>query len=231
MTFRLAQANCEQPDSALDTAVTIHTVAAHADVATFNEATEAATHATLHALRGWQVHTPAHGSPRENCIGWRLEMFRCLHRGATVVMRGGRVGPLHRRRGPSRSVTWVLLEENATKARFILATHHAIARADTPGFRWRRPLRAAGFKATARALARVMADYDAPLILTGDLNTVGRVHFARLGLREVRTPGTYGRKRYDRILTTPSIRVRDVSTLTTRSDHLALTALVTLETP
>lgn len=230
MTFRLAQSNVEAPASALDTAITIHTVVEHADVATFNEATEASTHATLHAVPGWSVHTPAHGSPRENCIGWRLDAFRCLHRGAAVVMRGG-VGRNHRRRGPSRSVTWVLLEETATKDRFILATHHAIARADTPGFRWRRPLRAAGFKATARTLAKVMADYDAPLILTGDLNAVGRVHFARLGLREVRTPGTFGRKRYDRILASPSVRVRNVETLRTRSDHLALTALVTLETP
>lgn len=229
MTFRLAQSNVCEPDGPTQTRQTIETVAEHADVATFNEATEASTHAFLHHLRGWQVHTPAHGSPRENCIGWRHPAFRCLHRGATVVMRGGIFG--RRRRGPSRSVTWVLLEEQATGMRFIIATHHAIARADTRGFRWRLPLRAAGFKGVSRALARVVADYDAPLILTGDLNTVGRVHFNGLGLTEVPTPGTFGRKRYDRILVGPGVRVRDVSTLRTKSDHLALTALVTLEKP
>lgn len=226
-TFRLAQANVEQPDSPADTARTINIVAAHADVATFNEANEATTHKLIRHLPGWEAHTPGHGAAREDCIAWRTSAFLAVHRGASVVMHGGVVGG--RRRGPSRAVTWVLLRERDTGAEFILAAHHAIARADTPGFRWRRPLRDAGFKTVARELARLLADYDAPLILTGDLNTVGRARFAGLGLREVRTPATFGRKRYDRILTTPGVRVRGVHALRTKSDHLALTARVSIK--
>lgn len=229
MTFRLAQANVCQPDSALDTARTVHTVTAHADVATFNEANDPATHSTIRHLPGWDSYLPAHAAAREDCIAWRADAFRCLHRGSQVVMRGGIVHG--RRRGPSRAVSWVVLQEAATDATVTLATHHDIAKGDTKGFRWRRPLRSAGFEGVSRALAKVVADYGAPLILTGDLNAVGRVRLRGLRLREVHTPATYGRKRYDRILADPGMTVRDVHTLRTRSDHLALTALVTLEKP
>jgi endonuclease/exonuclease/phosphatase family metal-dependent hydrolase len=225
VTFRLAHANVEQPDSALDTAKTIHTVIAHADVVTFNECTEESTHSTLRHLPGWDAYLPSRGAARENCIVWRRDTFALAHAGHQVVMRGGEV--LGRRRGPSRAVTWALLVEKATGAEFVLATHHAVARADTVA-KWRRPLRRSGFKHTANALAKVLRAHPGALVLTGDLNTIGRVRFAGLGLHEVKTPGTFGRRRYDRILTTSAVHVRDVHTLRTKSDHLALTARISL---
>lgn len=226
MTFRLAHSNVCEPDSALQTAQTIHAVLARADVATFNEANDPDTHHLLDLAHGWDAYAPAHGAAREDCIAWRPDVFDFLLGGTRVVMRGGIVAG--RRRGPSRAVSWVLLRERSTGAVVFVATHHDAAKGRTTQ-RWRWPLVLAGFRHVAAELATARrAHPGAALILTGDLNTTGPVRFPGTGLREVRTPPTYGRKRYDRILATPGVIVRDVRAFTTKSDHLALAATVTL---
>lgn len=226
MSFHLAHANVEEPDSASLTAETIAEVLAVCEVATFNEAGEPETHRTLRSYStDWGVYIPK-GNADENCIMWQRHVFRHLESGSRIVMRGGVVSG--HRRGPSRGVSWVVLEERTTGKRFILATHHAIAKADTSAL-WRRGLRTLGFENTASVLHRVMDRHPhAELILTGDMNTKGRVEFPGLPVIEVRTPPTMGAKRYDRILTTGCVDVHRVHAFRTNSDHKALVASVHL---
>lgn len=227
--FRLSHANVEQPDSSADTAATVAKVLEMADVATFNEANDASTRRLLRSYQAeaWSVFIPTAGPP-ENCIMWRSAQFRRIGAGSKVIMKGGVVNG--RRRGPSRSVSWVVLEEDATRHRVIVATVHTIAKADTSA-RWRRPLRRRSFESMSIALARVMARHPhAELILTGDMNTIGKTGIpGLLPVREVKTPRTYSIFRYDRVYATSRVHITGVRAFRTRSDHKALTMSVALK--
>jgi len=225
-TVILAHTNVEAPDPVRQNHNTILRALNLGDVVTLNEASEATSHAVIRAALGFSSHIAG-----ENVIAWRVDRFREVATGRRVVMRGGHVGAGRRRTdkrrvGPSREVAWALLEDVDSGAQLIAATHHAVAKADTSA-KWRRRLRTRGFAAVAKELRRVLKQHDAPLVLTGDMNTVGRIVFRLHGLREVKTPATYGRKRYDRIFVL-GCKARRVKTFRTNSDHLGLTAEITL---
>ena len=225
-TVILAHTNVEAPDPVAQNHNTILRALGLGHVVTLNEASEATSHAVVRAAQGFSSHIAG-----ENVIAWRVDRFREVAVGRRVVMRGGHVGAGLRRAdkrrvGPSREVAWALLEDVFDSERLIVATHHAVAKADTSA-KWRRRLRARGFAAVARELRRVLKQHDAPLVLTGDMNAVGRIVFRLHGLREVKTPATYGRKRYDRLFVL-GCEVGHVRTFRTNSDHLGLTAEITL---
>lgn len=228
MAFRLGHANVEQPDTDRDEAITIADVTDRSDVVTLNECHEASTHKMLRSLRGWDCFIPPKGAADENCILWRTGVFERFDAGSHVVMTGGIHN--HRRRGPSRGVTWVVLREAQTKRRFILVSHHSIAKWQTTA-KWRRTLALQGFRNVAQIVLEVMAKHpNIPVILCGDLNVIGKVTFAFTGmsLKEVATPPTYGKQRYDRILHQGRVRISQVRAITTKSDHRALLAHVSL---
>jgi hypothetical protein len=223
MSFTLGHANVQQPDPQSQRLQTIAVVARSSDVATFNEALK--DHGAIDALLGFDDHTVG-----ELAIIWRTAKFNLIAKGARQVMVGGRRGDGspgdRRRRGPNRWVAWVVLDELLTGKRVIVATHHAIAKPDTSA-KWRRPLRDRGFAGVVTELRAVRANHpDADLLLTGDLNTIGAITaFLALGVREAKTPPTYGKNlRYDRIWGD----VSNVRVMATKADHRALLATVTL---
>ena len=219
MTFTLGHCNIQQTDSASNELRTIGAVASKCDVATWNEARDAKN--SIGALNEFDSYVRGGIG-----ISWRVERFECIGKGIRYVMKGGR--HRGRRLGPTRYVMWALLEEKATGRKVIIATHHSIAKADTDN-KWRRPFRAAGWAKAVTELRAVQKRHPGvPLVFDGDWNTIGKVTaFAALGLREVKTPTTFGKRlRYDRIHANTG--VSNVRTLTTRSDHKALLATVTL---
>ncbi|NYD43923.1 hypothetical protein [Nocardioides panaciterrulae] len=227
-TFRLAHTNIESPDPARLNAETITDALARGDVVTFNEAKEKTSHEVLRSAEGFSCHIAG-----ENAISWLVERFREKAVGRHVVMRGGHVGAGlrrtdRRRVGPSRELAWALLEDLHTDGLLIAATHHAVAKADTTA-KWRRRRRARGFHAVAKELRRILAQHPgAALALTGDMNTIGRIVFRVHGLREVKTPATYGRRRYDRLFVL-RCKARHVRAFRTHADHLGLSADITPE--
>lgn len=233
LSFYLRHTNVEQPDPTAARHATIHATAALADVFTLNECGK--DHAYVKALSGFSDLTVG-----ENSIGWRPEKFTRVDAGSRKVMRGGRLGRPgqrarrrrdRRRRGPNRYVLWVVLREKATGRDVIVATHHAIAKADT-AHKWRRGLRRQGFRAVGRELLRAMRrNPSAALLITGDLNTKGAVNFAGPSEVEVPTPKTYGRLRYDRLFKAGPVSVGKVGTFKTHSDHKGLRATITLLDP
>lgn len=170
----------------------------------------------------------------ELAIGWERAKFAKIGSYHKTVMEGGRQGAANtpgrdnRRRGPSRLVAMVALRELATGETVIIATHHAIAKADTQ-HKWRRPLRDDGFREVASIINWFAARHPgADVILTGDLNTRGRISiFKNAGLTEVVTPATFGRLRYDRVYR-KGASVTNVRTKRTGTDHKAIVARVTL---
>lgn len=168
-------------------------------------------------------------------IGWDASRFEKVEARYRQVMRGGRRGALRRtrrdrrRRGPSRGVARVLLRDIETREWVLAFTHHAIAKGDTK-HKWRRPLRRQGFLGVVREIKRAQAKYpDVPIILTGDLNTIRWriLVFARAGLRQVKTPATFGRLRYDRIYVSKDVKVSGIKRERTAGDHKALIATIT----
>jgi hypothetical protein len=149
------------------------------------------------------------------------------------VMDGGKHGPLgshgsRARRGPSRYGLEQVLEEIATRQHRRVSTHHAIAKADT-SFLWRRSLRALGFRNFAAMLRLSAAGQpDVPRVVTGDWNTKGAVDLG-LGLREVPTPATYGRWRYDRVQVSPTLFTGRPATARTLLDHRCVAVTVSDE--
>lgn len=228
MTFTLRFSNIQQPDPASQRLQAIATVAKGADLAVFNEVGK--DHDAIRALLGFNDYTLG-----QNAIAWRGDKFLLVDKGAKLVMRGGRLGALlrrardRRRRGPNRYVLWVVLEERSTAREVLVATHHAISRADTSA-KWRRPLRRAGFRSAGRELVRALRRNPSVsgLLLVGDMNTIGRVSFPGPQEVEVRTPATHGPRRYDRLFRSGGVRVSSVGTFTTHSDHKGLSATVTL---
>jgi hypothetical protein len=224
MTFRLVHAAGNQFFPQNKRLGIIATASRNSDIFTLSEANK--DHGAINALLGFDNHTIG-----ELSIGWRTAKFTVVDKGARQVMVGGKRGDGspgdRRRRGPNRWVAWVVLNERATGKDVLIATHHAIARADTQ-HKWRRPLRAQGFLGTVNELRAARARHrDAQVILTGDLNTVGAITaFVTLGVREVKTPATFGRNRYDRIYSTDTLT--NLTTFATGSDHKALGAIVTL---
>jgi hypothetical protein len=194
----------------------------HGDVLTFSEANK--DHAAVRALRGFSTALVS-----ELAICWRTSKFTRIDQGARLVMVGGHRGRLgsrrdHRRRGPNRYVLWVVLRENATGVEWLISTHHAIAKSDTKA-KWRRTLRAQGFRNTAAELRRAQKKHPkALLVATGDWNTRGKVNLG-LGLTEARTPATFGRSlRYDRVQHTGASRVTGITTIRTGGDHRGVVA-------
>lgn len=168
----------------------------------------------------------------ELAIGWRRSKFEKIGSWHEQVTRGGKIGSGrpgdHRRRGPSRLVAMVALRVKATGEVIIVATHHAIAKADT-AHKWRRPLRDEGFADVADAVNWFAKKHPgAGVILTGDLNTRGRITiFKRAGLVEVPTKATFGRLRYDRIYR-KGLSVKVLRYKNTPTDHAAIVSRVTL---
>lgn len=219
MTFTLGHANIEQPDPLSHQLNTVKEVRDHCDLATWNEAMDTA--GALKAMSGWETRTTG-----GLAISWKVDRFDLIGAGSSRVMTGGK--HKGRRLGPNRYVLYVLLRERATGRALILATHHSIAKADTDN-KWRRSFRSAGWRNVVSVLREVKKRHSGiPLILTGDMNTIrGITAFVSLGVREVKTPATFGKRlRYDRIFATTS--VSNVHTLTTKSDHKALLSTVTL---
>lgn len=222
--FDLAHINIESPDPAWQNKQTIHAALRRGQVVCFNELKEAAAHAALKAAKGFDCYI--HG---ENAIAWDAQIFELVASGNHVVMHGGHVGADglpggadRRRVGPSRTVAWAVLRHKASGKLVIIATHHAVAKADTSQ-KWRRDLRDASFDEVGAVLHEVHHEHHAPMLLTGDMNTIGRIRID--GMREVKTPPTYGHFRYDRIFQLQA-HVRDVRTFRTHSDHLGLSAKV-----
>jgi hypothetical protein len=234
--FRLVQGNVEAPDSAPLNADTIRDIAARADVATFNETAEASTHAVIRSLPGFGSYI-GKGSANENAIIWRLDQFELVYATERVVMIGGHVGADgkatpqkgddDRRVGPNRSVVRVTLRQLSTGRLVTIATHHAIAQSDTKN-KWRRGLRSRGFAGVRAEMLLARRQFPtAAIILTGDMNTVGRIVFG-FGEREVWTPVSYGRVRYDRLFVLGALTVTAVFAFRTNSDHKAVSVTITL---
>lgn len=198
------------------------------DIVTLSEVI--AEHALLAGLGRW--HTVVRG---ELAILARKDHFEVADQGSRRVMRGGRTGTGDpgdtRRRGPDRDVLWALLVDLEDRDELLVFTHHAIAKADTT-YRWRRPLRRLGFIRVARVVRQVRRLHpDAAVVLTGDLNKVGRiVAFAAIGLHRVPAPPTFGPKRYDRIYRAGRTVVSSVRRFRTAGDHWALAATITTTT-
>lgn len=195
-----------------------------ADVITFSEA--AKDHAYLQSLHGYECVLVS-----ELAILWRPDTMEKIDGPWWAkVMQGGRLGPLggrrKDRRGPSRYAVVVALREKATGDVWLPATHHAIAKADT-SFLWRRSLRAEGFDGFAGQIVKARAVIKEGFTVgTGDLNTKGGVNLG-IGLRELPTPATFGRLRYDRIQVDPSVQYSGLRTFETVLDHDAVTVLLT----
>lgn len=197
------------------------------DVFTLSEVSK--DHAAIRALLEFDDWTVG-----ELSIAWRKDKFELVDKGQSQVMQGGRLGAGFRRRdkrrrGPSRLVIWVVLREKSTGLLILVVTHHAIAKADT-AHKWRRRLRAQGFRGVVREILRARRRHPGiARVMTGDLNTMGRITaFARSGLRQVPTPATYGRLKYDRIYKAGPVLVDGVRRVQTAGDHKALTARVRL---
>lgn len=233
MTFTLCHAAGDMFMGNARRDAVIDFAANHGDVFTVSESQK--DHADIKAHAAMATY-----SVGELGIGWRKGTFVRAGMGHRQVMRGGRLGVLRAagrvvpkrlrraRRGPSRLVAWVCLTEVATGQQVIVSTHHAIAKADTT-HKWRRPLRRKGFLGVVAELKVAQARFpDADVILTGDMNARGRIYaFASAGLRQVNTPSTFGRLRYDRIFIKHG-HVTGVRRAKTAGDHKALIATVTL---
>lgn len=202
----------------------VHQALEEGDLVTLSEIVE--DHLFLATIRGpWGLVARS-----ELAILWRDDRYRRLEHGHRMVMRGGRRGRYRstgdaRRRGPNRLVLWALLEDLETGEQLLVATHHAIAKADTT-HQWRRRLRRRGFLRTAWTIRAVRRQHPGvPAVLTGDLNSIGRITaFAIAGLRRVPTPPTFGPKEYDRFYVTAGLAVTRQRTFRTRGDHLGLAA-------
>jgi N-acetylmuramoyl-L-alanine amidase len=229
VTFTLRFTNVQQPDPASHRLDTIATTARGADVIAFNEANK--DHGAITALQAFDEYIV-----NELALAWRLDKFTLIDKGNRLVGRGGRLGAEgsgtrdDRRRGPNRYVAWVVLRELATAREVLIATHHAIARADTVA-KWRRPLRRSAFRNTGTELQRAARRNPSVvgMLIVGDLNTIGAVNYPGPREVEVNTPATYGRRlRYDRIHREGEVAVSGVRVFKTRSDHKGLEADITL---
>lgn len=235
MSFRFAQANVEAPDSARDSEATMKAVLDWADVVTLNEMIEASSRVSLDKFTTFDHYHPA-GTAGNLAIAWRKTKFKSAGpAGALLVMLGGHVGadgttkgPDNRRVGPSRYVIWKPLVEVATGRLVVIATHHAVAKADTTA-KWRQDIRADGWAGVGTALAAVKRQYPgASFVIAGDMNARGRVDFPGFPETEVGSPSTYGSSRYDRMFVAYGARATGVITKVTKSDHKALLGIISL---
>lgn len=222
MKFTLGHANVAQPNTYAEILSTVNRTLRNADIGTFNECGKQSTHRLLENLRDYRCIISG-GSNPENAIVWRDNMFSVVAMESRTIMRGGIVNG--KRRGPSRNMLLVVLKNNDGE-RVIVATCHAIAKWETSA-PWRRPLALAACRRVGKILRHYRLRYDAPVILTGDTNAVGRLLIR--GLTRVPTPPTFGQKHYDRIYVTPHrVTVADIRAFATPSDHRSLYAKVTV---
>lgn len=214
MSFRLIHSSGNQFDTDAHRRAMYPAAAAKGDVFTTGEANK--DHAAIRALVGFDATVY-----QELAIAWRREAFDLIDKDFRLVMVGGKRGPLgsksKSRRGPNRYALLVVLREKSTGRQWIVATHHAIAKADT-SYLWRRPLRSQGFHNFGLFVKSWQAKYpSAQVVLTGDWNTRGTVRFT--GLTELPTPGTYGRLRYDRVHVSSGVHPSRLTTFPTVLDH------------
>lgn len=196
-----------------------NTAAANGDIATFTEVQK--DHAQIEALPGFDSVTVT-----ELAIAWKTDRFTKVGSGSRRVMVGGKAGDGQhkadkRKRGPDRYLLWVALRETATGQPWLICLHHAIAKVDT-SFLWRRWLWNQCIKNAAAEIRLARGLHPgAQTVLTGDFNRQRGVDL-KLGLTEVKTPGTLGKNRYDRVQIDRDVRASGVKTLPTGLDHKAL---------
>lgn len=231
MRLTLAQCNVHAPGSTTARRKTIKLATDVADVVTFNEAIR--SHDLIRAVPGFDAVYPD-GFAANLVTAWRRDRFRLVDADQVKVMDGGHVGadgtrkgPDNRRTGPDRYAAWVVLEDEHGERVGVLS-HHAIARAFTSS-RWRIGLWRKGIANTGQVLADLQAEFPGvPWLIDGDWNTdLSVVDFPGVDEVPVPTPPTFGRRRYDRLSTLADVRVLDVRTVKTPSDHLTLVAEVT----
>ncbi len=192
--------------------------AARGDVLTFTEASK--DHDAIKSL-GLSVSTMV-----ELVVAWSPILFDRVDSGGKLVLEGGKAGALgskgdNRKRGPNRYCLWVVLKEKSTGQKWLIGTYHGPAKPDT-GQKWRQPLANLAQKNFAAEIRKAQALHPgAQLVVTGDFNRRRTVNLG-LGLTELKTPGTLGSSRYDRIQVDPDVKSSGLTTFATGLDHLAV---------
>ena len=230
MSYRVAQCNVQKPDSSRDNTATVNLAAAHADLVTFNEGNDTAVVAAITALAGW-LHFIPRSAANQNPIIWRDALLRLISGTSRRLMVGGKQGTGkagdHRRRGPSRWANAVLVREKSTGRYVIHVAAHLIAKTQTSA-KWRRPLWVASLLVLRAFIAWLKARHPGtPIIVTGDFNYDGNIVLGA-GFTQVKLAPTYGRRHYDHVFVYGDVRLSGISTLRTRSDHLAVVFTVTV---
>lgn len=223
MTYRSVSCNVHGPGSTANNKRTITTAAKYADVLKMQEGLEASTHAILRNLgTGWGKYLPK-GLPSSNPIVWRNAVMAPFDDPGWKRIY---VNKPSVKDGPDRSMTWVPLLEKKTQRQVIEVNVHMIHQAFTkhperqPG--WNSSIRVVG--ATCRQL---LEKYKCSLVISGDWNKHTKIDIPGLLEKEIASPATFNRLRYDRFFLVACVGT-DADDIPTPSDHDALRVRITL---
>lgn len=182
------------------------------------------------SLRGLAVYR--YGS---NAVLYTPRLIKLDFKRAKLLMRGGyvgadgvatpRKGDDDRRVGPNRYMLQAGLTIKSINFRFQLNGTHKMAKKDTT-HKWRRPLWERAFAVGGDLIADAL-DTHPTAITSGDLNSRDYRDWPGVPDVVIRTPATYGKgAHYDQVSATGRVRVTDVTTFVTRSDHKGVKCLL-----